>query len=342
MRAIKQSFKARYLIWLVMLPLIAWALRDIPFQEVWETIKELSWSQVAFLGFLNILIVLLLSSRWWLLLRSQGYRLPYPSMVAYRQAAFGVSYFTPGPQFGGEPLQVYLTRNRHAVPGATALAAVSLDKLLELVANFTFLALGAFIILQGRFFGSLLGFEASMIAIGLLCLPVIYLLALWSGRGPLSWLMERFPLRYALLPRVQRVQKTIVPVETQAMLLLQKRPVTLIQAMLLSILIWTALIAEFWLLLNFLGAGLTLAQTIAVMTLVRLAFLSPTPAGLGALEASLVLAMGALGLNPALGIGVSLLIRGRDVLFAGLGILLGLHFYRMAANRPATYVQAGD
>ncbi len=325
-----------------MLPLIAWALRDIPLQEAWETVKGLSWDQIALLGFLNILIVLLLSSRWWLLLRSQGYRLPYSSLVAYRQAAFGVSYFTPGPQFGGEPLQVYLTRNRHAVPAATAIAAVSLDKLLELVANFTFLALGAFIILRGRFFESILGFEASMIAIGLLCLPVIYLLALWLGQEPLSWLMERLPLRYALLPRVQRVQEAIVSAEAQAKLLLQKRPVTLLQAMLLSMLLWGALVAEFWLLLEFLGAGLTLAQTIAVMTLVRLAFLSPTPAGLGALEASLVLAMGALGLNPALGIGISLTIRGRDVLFAGAGILLGFHFYRVAGNRPATYVQAGD
>ena len=35
-------------------------------------------------------------------------------------------------------------------------------------------------------------------------------------------------------------------------------------------------------------------------------------------------------------------IRGRDVLFAGLGILLALRFYRIIGNRPATYVQAGD
>ena len=39
MMTIKRAPKARYLIWLVMLPLIVWALRDIPLGEVWEKIK---------------------------------------------------------------------------------------------------------------------------------------------------------------------------------------------------------------------------------------------------------------------------------------------------------------
>ena len=37
--------------------------------------------------------------------------------------------------FGGEPLQAYLIHRRQRVPGATALASVTLDKMLELLAN---------------------------------------------------------------------------------------------------------------------------------------------------------------------------------------------------------------
>ena len=338
---LKRFLKPRYLIWLVLLPLIVWALRDIPLQEVWDTLKGLSWGQIAFLAILNTVIVLLLSSRWWLLLRSLGHTLPYSSLVAYRQAAFGVSYFTPGPQFGGEPLQVYLTRNRHSIPGALAIAAVSLDKLLELIANFTFLAFGVFTILRGRLFGSLLPIEASIIAVGLLCLPLIYLFALWFGREPLSWFVEHIPTRYALLPRVRRIGQAVTSAEAQAKLFCQKKPLALLQAMLLSLLIWAVLVAEYWLALNFLGAELNLLQTIGVMTLARLAFLSPMPAGLGTLEASQVLAMGALGLNPALGLSISLLIRARDIIFASLGLLLGLYLYRYTGSKPVTY-QAGD
>ena len=58
------------------------------------------------------------------------------------------------------------------------------------------------------------------------------------------------------------------------------------------------------------------------MTATRLAFLTPLPGGLGALEAGQVLAMQTIGLDPALGISVSLLIRARDLAFglAGMGI----------------------
>ena len=341
MTNLKRVFKPRYLIWLIALPLIVWVLREVPHYEVWGTLSGLSWSQIGLLVLINTGIVLLFSSRWWLILRSLGYSLPYSSTVAYRQAAFGVSYFTPGPQFGGEPLQVYLTRRRHSVPGAFAIAAVTLDKLLELIANFTFLALGIFLILQGRIFGGILPFAAVFVAVGLLLLPAIYLLALWLGREPLSWFLEHIPVRYSSLPQVRRIQQSVASAESQAKLFCQKKPLALLQAMLLSMFIWAALVAEYWLAVNFLGTGINLIQTMVVMALARLAFLSPTPGGLGALEASQVLAMEALGLSPALGISISLLIRGRDIVFAGLGLLFGLYLYRYSGDKPVSY-QAGD
>jgi uncharacterized membrane protein YbhN (UPF0104 family) len=60
-------------------------------------------------------------------------------------------------------------------------------------------------------------------------------------------------------------------------------------------------------------------QTVSALTAARLAFLTPLPSGLGALEASQVLAMQALGLEPTFGISISLLIRLRDILFGMVG-----------------------
>jgi len=53
-----------------------------------------------------------------------------------------------------------------------------------------------------------------------------------------------------------------------------------------------------------------------------LAFLVPLPGGLGALEASQVFALGAFGVSAASALGVTLLIRARDLLIGGLGLLL--------------------
>ena len=84
-------------------------------------------------------------------------------------------------------------------------------------------------------------------------------------------------------------------------------------------------------------------MTLAIISLTaaRIAFLTPLPGGLGALEASQVFAMGALGFNPALGISISLWIRSRDVLLALLGLGLAGMFSNQSIAQPLPS-QAGD
>lgn len=66
-----------------------------------------------------------------------------------------------------------------------ALAAASVDKTLELLANFTFIAIGSYIVLVGQHLIS----EADLIALGLLStlllIPVAVLVAIWRGRHPI-------------------------------------------------------------------------------------------------------------------------------------------------------------
>jgi hypothetical protein len=47
-----------------------------------------------------------------------------------------ISFVTPGPQFGGEPLQVYWLWKRYAVAGPAAVMAVGLDRFFEFWVNF--------------------------------------------------------------------------------------------------------------------------------------------------------------------------------------------------------------
>ena len=48
----------------------------------------------------------------------------------------------------------------------------------------------------------------------------------------------------------------------------------------------------------------------------------PLPGGLGALEASQVFVLGRFGVRNATAIGMILLMRGRDLIIGGLGLLL--------------------
>ena len=80
---------------------------------------------------------------------------------------------------------------------------------------------------------------------------------------------------------------------------------------------------EFAYTLIFLGADINIGELIIVLTATRLAFLLPIPGGLGSLEAALVWSLTSMGYASATGVSVSLFIRVRDVVLAGLGLAIG-------------------
>jgi hypothetical protein len=341
----------RWLIWLALPLALIWLARSLPLGEIRAILFSINpWALAGLVAF-NGLAVVVFSSRWWLALRSQGQRLPYLTIFRYRMAAFAISYFTPGTQFGGEPLQVYTVSNRHAVPAASAVASVTLDKLFELLANFTFLVIGVTVILRQRLFTSLPADQGSLWAAGLLALPLAYMILLWSGRAPFTWLMAGLstwlPAGIQGRLRAQTMLDVVRSAEVQLHLLLRQRPLAVLPVVGVSVLIWLFSLAEYWLALRVLGADLSLGQTVAALTLTRLAFLTPIPGGLGALEAGQMLALESMGFNPALGLAISLWIRARDTALGLIGLWWGAGLIDSSSGSPYQPVrslrsQAGD
>ena len=303
-----------FVFFLLALALLVWALRGVPFEDIGAVLGRLSLGQILLLVAVNVVIVALLGLRWWLILRAQGHAIPFVATTRYRLAAFGVSYFTPGPHFGGEPLQVYFVRQRHGVPGSSAVAAITLDKVIEMLSNFAFLSVGLALVVGGGVLGD---FELPGVqwgALALLVLPLAYLLVLGAGGRPLSRLGARLPERWAA---------ALAATEQQLSDLTRQNPGLLAQVLVASAVVWGALLFEYWLALRFLGLALSGLQMLAVVVAARVAMLAPTPGALGALEAGQVLAMQSMGFDPALGLSLSLLIRARDVLFGLVGLWLG-------------------
>jgi uncharacterized protein (TIRG00374 family) len=314
----------RLLVWGIALLLLGLALRSTPLAEILSGLTRLRLTQLLTLTLINTVIVLLFAGRWWLILRAQGYHLPYLALSGYRLAAFAVSYFTPGPQFGGEPLQVFLLVKREGVGGGPAAASVTLDKALELLANFTFLAIGSFVILQFGVFAAWIVGLLRLLAIVLLLLPIALLYAAWQGKRPGTWLMENIPVALSSrLPGYARAAQFMTATEDEVVGFCQQHVLTLVGGAFVSLLTWILLVGEYGLMLTYLGIRLDLLETIAILTIARYAFLTPLPGGLGALESGQMLALSALGYSSALGLSLALLIRGRDLFFGGVGLLLG-------------------
>ncbi|HRQ38935.1 MAG TPA: lysylphosphatidylglycerol synthase transmembrane domain-containing protein [Chloroflexota bacterium] len=317
-----------WLPWLAAVGLLVWVLRAVPLTAVLETLQNLAWWQLAVLIVLNALALVWLTGRWWLLLWGMGWRLPLGMAVGHRLAAFGVSYFTPGPHFGGEPVQVLLAEKVHGVPRHTAVSAVSLDKSLELLVNFAFLLFGVLITLRAGLLRSGIEEEAIGVSAGLLLVPVGYLAAIWGGRRPLTGtfgLMQPVGKRWRWY---ETAVDSLAASETQAHQLCRRSPRLFALALLLSAASWLVLLLEYGLMLTFLGAALSPVQIIVAITAMRLAYLLPLPGGLGSLEASQVFALSLMGADPAIGLSASLLIRGRDVLLGLVGLWWGWKMMR--------------
>ncbi len=328
-RVIGGRLQAAFLL-LLALALLGWVLAQLPLGQVRLALRQLSVANLLTLLLLNGLVLLVLNGRWWLIVRGMGYRLPFQRLLLHRLAAFGVSYFTPGPHFGGEPLQVALVEREHGVARETAVAAVTLDKLLELLVNFLFLALGVGVLLWHGFLGAAVGWQTAVFPLALVFGISLFLLATWRGQYPIGWLLRRLEPLPFWGPRARRVGALLQASERQATAFCQHAPRAMLLALLISLFAWLLMVVEYALMLRFLAAPLTLAQTLAMLTAARLAYLLPLPGGLGALEASQVLMLQLLGfdlpLAAATAVSASLLIRVRDV-------LLGLAGLAWAGNR---------
>ena len=311
-------------------------LRQVGFVAIWLVLRRLTWPQLALWTCLNGLVLLIFALRWWILLHALGHSLSPFVLGYYRLIAFGVTYFTPGPQLGGEPLQVYLVSRRHQVATPDAIATVTVDKVIEMFVNFGFLLGGFILILQQGWLSATLGYQSLLYALLLFALPSAALVALWQGRHPLSALLAQLQMLLTRWGRQARflpkAQQTIRISETQTHLLLRQQPTAVGQALLLTLVGWLLMVTEFAYATHALGLDLTLTQSVAAMVAARVAFLLPIPAGVGALESSLALALPLLGFSAADGVALSLLIRARDLLLAGVGIWLGQRVLRKMAT----------
>jgi uncharacterized protein (TIRG00374 family) len=218
---------------------------------------------------------------------------------------------------------MFLLKEREEVPSTSAVASVTIDKLFELLANFIFLLIGMLTMLLTGILEDRPSPMVLLLPAGLLIFPLGYLLALRRGFRPFSILFFILAERFEVSSQIRTIAQELDSAEMEIAGFYREKPAALAISGSLSILIWLMMVFEFHLALQWLGAPMTLAHTVIALTASRLAFLLPLPGGLGTLEASQVLVMEMLGIDPAIGISLSLVIRARDVSIAGFGLMLG-------------------
>jgi glycosyltransferase 2 family protein len=309
----------RVLLFFILAGLLYFALRNAPLTEIWGTLRKLQFWQILTLLGLNAAIYILITLRWWLIVRAENKSVSFLPLLATRVSVFGVSYFTLGPQVGGEPLQVLYLQRNYGMTYTRATSTVVMDKLLEFLANFVLLGVGLTAIIQAGIFSANEGGSFASLGglIVLLTWPPIHIILLYHGKYPVSAALRKFSNN--------KFVRFIAASERLAGAFCRRHLTSLLSAIFVSALAVFGMVIEFLCITLFLGIHLSFWQTIAAWTAGWLAFLVPLPGGLGALEASQVFALGAFGISAVSAISVTLLIRARDLLIGGLGLILAGH-----------------
>lgn len=304
----------------VLVPLLYFALRNAPLADIWNSVLQLRAWQIASLIAINISIYLLITLRWWIIVRTGNKTISYLPLVFVRVAVFGISYFTLGPQIGGEPLQVLYLQRKYGMTFTHATFTVIMDKLLEFLANFFLLVIGLTAIVEA----GILSTNASKPLVSLIPMaaillwPFIHIALMVRGVYPVGAALRLASSRFGN-PKWMRF---IIASEQMAGRFCKRSPRALWLATAASLAAGAGMIMEYVLITSFIGIHLQSWQTVAAWTTSWLAFLVPLPGGLGSLEASQVFTLGAFGVSAALAIGVTFLMRARDLLIGSLGLLL--------------------
>ena len=238
-------------VWLAAFGLAAWILSQLPLTDVLQAVTGLSVSQWLPWVLLNLTIILLLVGRWRVLTYAMGLPCTVMQLLRVRQAGGVISFVTPGPQFGGEPFQIYWLWQRYKVPGHAAFLALGLDRFYELWINFAVLLVAVIVLLFSATLPVVNWYWIAALLTGLISLMgLLGWLVLGQPQRSLSWI-KRLTSPWQHHPRLSSLDTHWSQLSQGLQQLFSQQRPALGIALGLSLLGWAGMIGELWLLLHF-------------------------------------------------------------------------------------------
>ncbi|HZO18219.1 MAG TPA: lysylphosphatidylglycerol synthase transmembrane domain-containing protein [Gemmatimonadaceae bacterium] len=315
------STRARVLRWLLAIITIGLLVRlgaRVAWSDVWATAVRASPAWLLVAALVNLATPAVRGIRWWVFLRAVG----SPSVpLAVHAAYVGSGLNNLLPASGGDPARALLVARRSSIPSATALATLTVDRLVE-IATYLVLLLAAPLVLSvppplrhaQTVSGLILG--ALMIAAFLATRMARDRSPLASGRGRIGSFMARFVTGVAELPTARRV----------------------VPAMLLSLVAWGLQGATYHLTAVATGLPVSFGASVVAMLAVNLSFLFPlTPGNVGVFQVVYAVTLGAYGISSDAAVATALLLQAVQILpMTALALVLApdLLFRRARAGAP--------
>ena len=264
--------------------------------------------------------------RWWLLLRSQGLKLPYHFVLRVHAAGYALSTVLPS-SVGGDLLRVgYTTRNGMV---EAALATVLFDRILGVVGLLLVCDFASLLLLART------GSPGLLVLAGLVsAIVVVLLLALMVE--PLYSALSRLAARVRFLRLGERLIRVADGVRRY-----RAQPRLMLQTLGLSVSLWFIYSSVWYLLGASVSSTAPLLSYLVCVPLVALAAMLPISiGGLGVRENSFVILMGHFGASASTTAALTLLFLGILVFYALIGALLLITLRPVSRQQASHRVQS--
>ena len=318
------------LLWSTAFILVASIFYQLPLNTIVLHLSQLTFVQWCAWISLNLTIIAVATQRWITLVKGLDLSIPFYQLLQIRQAGQSISFMTPGPQFGGEPLQIYWLCKQQHWPIHKALLAVGVDRFYELWINFGVLLISVILLMITS--GSTITNLSTTLnwqTIFLVLLLILLSLSLLGGfilKHPdrvFIWL-KRVTHYWQHHPRLINLETHWQYLHLDLKQLITHRKSALLSAFMWSLIGWGSLISELWLILSFFDLKLSFSHFMMIFVAMRLAFLLPLPGGIGTLEVSLFWVFQILDLPLGAVMSVIAMMRLRDA----ITLLIGLSYVR--------------
>lgn len=293
-----------------------------------EIIKLLSNASVVFIiCFLavSLLIAMVLTFKWKLILHAKGIEVPYWRLFSYRLVGYSVSYLTPTAHVGGEPIRAYLLK-REGVGINTGFSSVIIDRTVEVTTDVTFFFIGALVVISSVAVANSVKIILLSVSLSLILLLVLFIGGILLRKNVFLRIFRTLQLHR--FKRLRPVENNLLQIEREVEQFYRTKRNYFLAILGIMVVLWSLMFLEYRFALLIFGHIATPMQIFLILTGVGIAYSLPVPAALGALELSSLSAVKVLGLEGAIAIALSFLIRARDVAWTILGLIF-LSFYEM-------------
>lgn len=302
------------------LALLLYLFFSLPFGEVWEQFLGVDPVFIALYLASIVFIQLTLSWRWKAVLQSKDMDVvSFWQLNNQRLAGMAISFLTPTAKMGGEPVRALILSKESELSFEDSLSTVVIDKTIELTASGLFFVVG----LLAALFTYSVSASTRNTFIGVIIFLLIliggFFFRVFNGKNFFAWIFSSLQLNR--IDKLKGVMEKLHEFEQLVVAFYQKDKRGLIYAVLISLISWIGMFFEYYFIGQIVGVNLSLLQVFFVFTFVGLAYLIPVPMAIGTLEAGQVSVFSMIGLSSAIGLGVSLVVRAKDMLISAYGLV---------------------